>query len=158
MAHPHVLRDIQVHTERSFDRVSPRSWFASLAGVAHLVLRAGAGVLFMEHGLQKLFGALGGFGGTPGATAPLASLMGFAGIIETVGGALLVLGLLTRFVGTILMCEMLYAYATAHLPHGGWPIQNGGELALLYACVFFFLATHGAGPASVDRSIRRGTL
>jgi putative oxidoreductase len=158
MAHPHVLRDFHLHTERSSDRATFRSLSSSLAGAAHFVLRAGAGLLFMEHGLQKLFGAFGGFGGTPGATAPIASMMGFAGILELIGGALLVLGLLTRFVGAILMFEMLYAYATAHMPHGGWPIQNGGELALLYACVFFYLATHGAGPASVDNSIRRGAL
>ena len=114
------------------------------------ILRIGAGLLFMQHGLQKLFGMFGGFGGTPGATAPLDSLMGVAGILELVGGALLVAGLFVRPVALILAAEMVVAYFKAHLPQGGMPIQNGGELALLYALVFAFLAARGAGPASVD--------
>jgi putative oxidoreductase len=114
------------------------------------VLRIGAGLLFMQHGLQKLFGMFGGFGGTPGATAPLDSLLGVAGILEVVGGALLVAGLFVRPVALILAVEMVVAYFQAHLPQGGMPIQNGGELALLYALVFVFLAARGAGPASVD--------
>lgn len=114
------------------------------------VLRIGTGLLFMQHGLQKLFGMLGGFGGTPGATAPLDSLMGVAGILELVGGALLVAGLFVRPVALILAVEMVVAYLYSHMPQGGMPIQNGGELALLYALVFAFLAARGAGPASVD--------
>ena len=114
------------------------------------ILRIGAGLLFMQHGLQKLFGMLGGFGGTPGATAPLDSLMGVAGVLELVGGALLVAGLFVRPVALILAAEMIVAYFKSHLPQGGMPIQNGGELALLYALVFTFLAARGAGPASVD--------
>lgn len=114
------------------------------------ILRIGAGLLFMQHGLQKLFGILGGFGGTPGATAPLASLMGIAGILELVGGAMLVAGLFVRPVALILAAEMVVAYFYSHMPQGGMPIQNGGELALLYALVFGFLAARGAGPASVD--------
>jgi putative oxidoreductase len=153
MAHPHVLRDDRIHA-----RETPiaRPTTASLASIAYVVLRAGSGLLFMQHGLQKIFGVLGGFGGTPGATAPIASMMGFAGVLELVGGALLILGLLTRPVALVLMLEMLWAYVSVHMPKGGWPIQNGGELALLYAFVFAFLATHGAGPMSVDGSIRRG--
>jgi putative oxidoreductase len=114
------------------------------------ILRIGAGLLFMQHGLQKLFGMLGGFGGTPGATAPLDSLMGVAGILELVGGALLVAGLFVRPVALILAAEMVIAFFQAHLPQGGMPFQNGGELALLYALVFAFLAARGAGPVSVD--------
>lgn len=120
------------------------------APAALAILRIGAGLLFMQHGLQKLFGMFGGFGGTPGATAPLDSLMGVAGILETVGGALLVAGLFVRPVALILLVEMVVAYFRAHLPQGGMPIQNGGELALLYALIFAFLCARGAGPASVD--------
>lgn len=120
------------------------------APAALAVLRIGAGLLFMQHGLQKLFGMFGGFGGAPGATAPLDSLLGVAGILELVGGALLVAGLFVRPVALILALEMVIAYFQAHLPQGGMPIQNGGELALLYALVFGFLAARGAGPASVD--------
>jgi putative oxidoreductase len=120
------------------------------APAALAILRIGAGLLFMQHGLQKLFGMFGGFGGTPGATAPLDSLMGVAGVLEVVGGALLIAGLFVRPVALILAIEMVVAYFQAHLPQGGMPIQNGGELALLYALIFAFLAARGAGPASVD--------
>jgi len=123
---------------------------ASLGPIAHAVLRIGAGLLFMQHGLQKLFGMFGGFGGTPGATAPLASQMGLAGILETGGGLLLVLGLFTRPVAFLLAGEMLVAYFQAHFPRGGWPLENGGELPLLFVVVFLFLAANGAGPASLD--------
>jgi putative oxidoreductase len=121
----------------------------------HAVFRIGVGLLFLQHGLQKVFGMLGGFGGTPGATAPLGSLLGVAGLMELIGGALLVVGFLVRPVAAVLVLEMLVAFAKAHLPRGGWPIQNGGELALLFALAFVFLAGHGAGRASVDSWLAR---
>jgi putative oxidoreductase len=105
---------------------------------AYLVLRIGTGLLFMAHGLQKLFGFFGGLGN--GATAPLASKLGVAGVLELVGGLLLALGLFTRPVALVLAGEMVIAYVTAHLPRGLVPLQNGGELALLYALIFVFLA------------------
>jgi putative oxidoreductase len=114
-----------------------------------LVLRVGAGLLFLQHGLQKLFGLLGG------NPVPLASLMGVAGVMELVGGVLLVLGLWTRPTAFLLACEMAAAFIIAHLPRGGWPVQNGGELPLLYVCVFLFLALAGPGPASLDATLRR---
>ena len=116
----------------------------------HAILRIGSGILFMQHGLQKLFGMFGGFGDTPGATAQLASQMGVAGVIETFGGLLIVLGLFTRPVALVAALEMLGAYVIAHLPRGGWPIENGGELSLLFALVFAFFAANGAGPWSLD--------
>jgi putative oxidoreductase len=116
---------------------------------AHALLRIGSGLLFLQHGLQKLFGLLGG------SAVPVGSLLGLAGILETVGGVLLVVGLWTRPVAFVLMGQMLTAFLIAHLPKGGWPIQNGGELPLLYAVVFAFLATAGASPASVDTLERR---
>jgi putative oxidoreductase len=152
MAHPHAIHDVRVRD----DRVAGRSALAALAPLTHVVLRAGSGLLFMEHGMQKLLGLLGGFGGTPGATAPLMTQMGLAGVLELFGGLLLVLGLFTRPVAAILCLEMLVAYVQAHLPQGGWPIENGGELALLYAIVFAYLAAHGGGPLSLDRQIWRG--
>lgn len=115
----------------------------------HALLRIGAGLLYMEHGLQKLFGLFGGMGPS-GGTVPLVSLMGLAGVLESGGGLLLVLGLFTRPVATILVLEMLYAFLTVHLPQGGAPIQNHGELPLLYALIWAFLAGNGAGPASLD--------
>ena len=129
---------------------SPGSTWNRAAGpVTQAVLRIGAGLLFMQHGAQKLFGLLGGVDGA-GATVPLVSQLGLAGVLELGGGLLLVLGLFTRPVAALLALEMLAAYAIAHLPQGGFPVQNGGELALLYALVFVFFAGAGAGPASLD--------
>jgi len=118
-------------------------------------VRIGAALLFMQHGVQKLFGLLGGVGGS-GATVELFSLYGLAGVLEFFGGALIALGLLTRPVAIVLALEMIAAYFIAHAPQGGFPIQNGGELALLYALVFAFLATGGPGLFSLDaRSLRK---
>jgi putative oxidoreductase len=128
---------------------------ASIAPWTHALLRIGGGLLFMEHGLQKLFGMFGGIGATPGATVPLVSQMGLAGVLETFGGLLLVLGLLTRPVALVLAGEMLVAFLQAHLPRGGVPLQNRGELPLLYMLVFLFFAGHGAGPASIDTRSHR---
>jgi putative oxidoreductase len=128
--------------------LTARAW--DFAPTAVAILRIGTGLLFMQHGLQKLFGLFGGFGGTPGATAPLMSQMGLAGVLELGGGLLLVLGLFVRPVALILMIEMIVAYVMAHLPNGAVPIENGGELALLYGLIFLFLAARGAGPVSVD--------
>lgn len=119
-----------------------------LTGVAratHAVLRIGAGLLFMQHGVQKLFGWLEG----PGPV-PLVSQMGLAGVLETFGGLLIVLGLFTRPVALLLMLQMIVAYVQAHVPQGPWPILNGGEPALLFALAWAFLAANGAGPLSLD--------
>jgi putative oxidoreductase len=132
-------------TEDAPARAMPARWAPGL----HALLRIGAGLLFMEHGLQKLFGLFGGMGPS-GGSVPLISQMGLAGVLECGGGILLVLGLFTRPVAVVLLLEMLYALLTVHLPKGGAPIQNGGELALLYGLVFAFLAGNGAGPASLD--------
>lgn len=121
-----------------------------LVGAGHAVLRVGAGLLFLMHGLPKHFGLFGGMGADGGA-AELGSLMGLAGILEVYGGALIVLGLFTRPVAAILGIEMVWAYVRAHLPQGWIPYENGGELALLYLSVWIFLAAAGAGPWSIDR-------
>src|SRR5262249_11434038 len=81
----------------------------------HAVLRIGSGLLFIEHGLSKLFGVMGGFG-TPGVTAQLASRFGVAGVLETAGGIFLILGLLTRPIAVVLLAEMVVAFAISHLP------------------------------------------
>ena len=110
---------------------------------AYAMLRIVAGLLFLFHGLQK-FGLLGG------QMVPLASLVGAAAVIETVGGLLIMIGLATSPVAFLCSGEMAYAYFTAHQPRGTWPIQNGGELSALYAFIFLFIATRGAGMLSVD--------
>lgn len=132
----------------------PFGALARLAGPTHALLRIGAGLLFMEHGAQKLFGALGGMDGQ-GAKAELMSQMGLAGVLEFFGGFLIAIGLATRPVAAILCLQMIAAYFIAHFPQGGLPIQNQGELALLYALVWAYFAGNGAGPASVDAALAR---
>ena len=126
-----------------------RPFFEWTGPTTHTLLRIAAALLFMQHGVQKLFGWLGGAGGS-GATVPLASLAGVAGILELFGGALLLVGLLTRPLALVLAGEMVVAYVIAHMPQGGFPVQNQGELALLFAAVFAFLFGNGAGPWSLD--------
>jgi putative oxidoreductase len=118
------------------------------------LMRIVVGFLFMEHGLQKIFGLLGGSGGH-GATAHFISWVWVAGILEVVGGLLILIGLFTTPVAFVLCGEMAVAYFWAHAPHGFWPLVNHGELAVLYCFVFLFLAVAGGGPASADHLIRR---
>ena len=93
---------------------------------AHVLLRIFTGALMAQHGAQKLFGVLGGFG-MPGGTAPMWHQFWVAGILELAGGLLLILGLFTRVTGFILAGEMAVAYFTVHAKQGFWPIQNKGS-------------------------------
>ena len=127
----------------------------ALARFSYAALRILTGLLFMQHGAQKLFGMLGGVDGH-GATAQMASLAGLAGVLEFVGGLLIVIGLFTRIVAFILSGEMAYAYWMVHVAHGGLiPIRNRGEFAALLCFVFLFLAFNGAGAWSVDAQRER---
>jgi putative oxidoreductase len=112
------------------------------------VLRIVTGFLFLEHGLQKLFGMLGGL--PPGVTAEPFSLVWVAGVLETFGGAMILSGLFTQIVSFILCGMMAYAYFSAHAPQGFWPMLNGGELAVLYCFIFLYLTFAGPGPWSLD--------
>jgi putative oxidoreductase len=114
------------------------------------VLRIVTGFLFLQHGLQKLFGMLGG------TQVELMSLMGLAGILEGVGGLLIMLGLFTRPVAFMLAGEMAFAYFMGHLPQGFWPAMNGGELAALYSFIFLYFSTAGPGRFSLDGVMQRG--
>jgi putative oxidoreductase len=118
-------------------------------------LRVMSGIMLAQHGAQKMLGQLGGYGGTPGATAELMSRSGAAGMLELVGGLLLAIGLFTRSVAFILSGLMAFAYFLAHAPDGFWPILNRGELAALYCFVFLLIAAMGPGAASVDGLLRR---
>ena len=125
------------------------------ARVTHALLRILTGLLFMQHGAQKLFGMLGGVDGH-GGTVQLATLAGLAGVLELLGGFLVVIGLFTRVVAFILAGEMAYAYWMVHVAHGGLiPIVNHGEFAALLCFVFLFLAFNGAGEWSVDAARER---
>ncbi|HVR43716.1 MAG TPA: DoxX family protein [Thermoanaerobaculia bacterium] len=116
------------------------------------VLRIVTALLFMQHGTQKL---LGFPGGSEGGGPPLMSLIGLAGILELVGGLLIVIGLLTRPVAFILSGEMAVAYFMVHAPQGPWPLLNQGELPALYCFIFLYLAVAGGGVWSLDDAIAR---
>jgi putative oxidoreductase len=120
-----------------------------LEGLALTLLRVVVAFLFIQHSAQKLFGALGGH------PVPFASMLGAAGVIELVGGVLIFLGLFTRAAAFILAGEMASAYFMVHAPRGFlWPVANGGEPAVVYCFLFLYLWTRGAGPISLDASMR----
>ena len=107
----------------------PEAWAPHLRSALRMV----AGFLFMAHGTQKLFGAPAA---GPRDPVELLSLLGVAGVLETFGGLLLVLGLFTRPVAFLLSGEMAVAYFLRHQPQGVWPILNRGELSALYCFLF----------------------
>ena len=122
------------------------------------LLRIVTGYLFITHGTAKLLGMpyVKMFEGVQ-----LMSMIGAAGILELVGGALIILGLFTRPVAFILSGEMAFAYFIGHAPKGlvVVPMLNGGELAVLYCFLFLFFAAAGAGAWSVDAMMRgRGAV
>ena len=119
--------------------------------ITFVLLRIVAGFLYLQHGGQKLLGWFGGIG----ASGPLPPLMMVAGVLELVGGTLILLGLFTRPVAFVLAGEMAVAYFMAHFPHGPLPLQNHGEAAALYCFIFLFFAAHGANGFSLDAALRR---
>jgi putative oxidoreductase len=120
--------------------------------VALNLLRIVSGFLFWQHGAQKLFGFPGGE-----PVGDFFGMMGLAGVLELVGGTLLVLGLFTRPVAFVLSGQMAWAYFQVHAPQGFWPIQNGGELAAFYSFLFLYVAARGGGIFSLDglRQLRK---
>lgn len=110
------------------------------------VLRIVAGLLFMQHGLVKHFAFPMAF---PNPIGKFSQLW-FAGAIEIVGGALLVLGLFSRWTAFVCSGLMAFAYFIGHQPRALLPIQNAGNLAILYCFVFFYIFVAGPGPWSVD--------
>jgi len=113
------------------------------------VLRIVSALLFMAHGTGKLF-QFPPVEQFPTGPEPM-TMAWFAGVLELVGGALLTLGLGTRIVAFILSGEMAVAYWMAHAPQAFYPIQNGGELAIMFCFVFLYIASAGGGPWSLDR-------
>jgi len=124
--------------------------FEKASRITYTLLRMVVGLLLLLHGGQKLFGWFGGFGGVPGATAQLMSQMGLAGVLELLGGTALLFGLFTRPAAFLLSGLLAVAYFQAHQPHGVMPIQNHGELAVLFSFTCLLLAAHGAGAFSLD--------
>jgi putative oxidoreductase len=118
-------------------------WTSGILGILRIII----GFLFLQHGTAKLFGIphIAMFDGLQ----PV-SLLGLAGMLELVGGLLIMVGLFTRQTAFILSGEMAFAYFMAHAPHGFLPILNQGELAVVYCFVFLYFAVAGAGAYSID--------
>ena len=113
------------------------------------VTRVVTGLLFLQHGAQKLFGVLG-----REEAVDLFSRLGLAAVIELVGGALIAVGLFTPWVAFIAAGEMASAFFLAHFPRGFWPIMNAGEPAVLFCFVFLYFASRDSGVWSIDRVMR----
>ena len=111
----------------------------------YATLRIIAGLMFAMHGSQKLFAWPGG-----NAALPLASLMGLAGLVESIGGLMIAFGFLTSYAAFIASGEMAAAYFKAHAPQSALPLLNRGELAVLYCFLFLYIAAQGAGDWSLD--------
>lgn len=122
--------------ERVLGRFSPQ---------LYALLRIVSGLLFACHGAQKLIGAFGG------NQPPMFTQLWFAGVIELVGGVLIALGLFASIAALVASGEMAVAYFQAHAPRAVWPIQNQGELAVLYCFLFLYIAARGNGTLSVGR-------
>ncbi len=114
-------------------------------GHIYALVRILAGLLFLCHGLQKIFGL---FGGAPAALP--GPLLWTAGLIELIGGALIAVGLFTGPAAFVCSGMMAVGYFMAHQPQGAIPILNQGELAVLYCWLFLYIAARGAGRWSVD--------
>jgi putative oxidoreductase len=114
------------------------------------VLRIVAALIFFEHGSAKLLGF------PPSDFSPeVMSLPWIAGVLEIVGGGLLVVGLFTRPVAFVLSGLMAVAYWMAHAPQSPYPLLNGGDAAILFCFVFLYIAFAGGGPWSLDALLRR---
>ena len=118
----------------------------------YFVFRVFVGLLFLQHGLQKVFGMFGGIGGN---TVPLMSLFGAAGLIELIAGIAITLGLFTRLAAAASAIEMVVAYFIVHVPNGLIPLVNQGELALLYFASFLVLILYGAGKWSLEKALMK---
>lgn len=122
-----------------------RSWAPYLLSTLRII----TAFLFVQYGSSKLL-ALPAAVMPGGGTAPLASLPGFAGALELVGGALLLVGLFSRPVAFVLAGEMAVAYFMGHAPRGFWPILNEGAPAILFCFLWLYISSAGPGPWSID--------
>ena len=125
----------------------------SLAPQLKSVLRIIAAFLFMQFGMMKLFGYPMAM--PPGNELHAFSQIWFAGVLELVGGGLLLIGLFTRPVAFLLAGEMAVAYFQGHAPNGFWPLVNHGDEAIIFCFVWLYFSAAGAGPWSVDATLKR---
>jgi putative oxidoreductase len=123
-------------------------WTPHILGLLRII----TGFLFLQHGTAKLLGIphVAMFDGVQ-----IMSLMGVAGILELVGGTLILIGLFTRPTAFILSGQMAFAYFMVHASSGFLPILNQGELAVMYCFVFLYFSVAGAGEFSVDAMRKR---
>ena len=108
------------------------------------IVRIVVGLMFMEHGTSKLFAFP-----VPGGHHDPLTLLWFAAVIETVGGALLTLGLMPRLAAFVMSGEMAVGYFMGHAPKGFFPVANGGDAAILYCLIFLYFALAGGGPWAI---------
>lgn len=124
---------------------------ARLRPLAHNAMRIAIGLLYWSHGAQKLFGWFG-----REEPVELMTRFGAAGIIEFFGGLAIVLGVFTQPAAFIASGEMAVAYFWMHVPRGGlWWWANRGELVAIYAFIFLYVATVGAGSFSIDNLLKK---
>jgi putative oxidoreductase len=142
---PVVVRD--VHDGHA----APGPLRAHLPNITLALLRVVAGLMFMQHGVQKLFGALLPADQAWQGAPAIFSMMWVAGVIEIGAGALIALGLFTRLAAFVAAGEMAAAYFMVHHPRSFWPILNGGELAALFCFVFLMFAGVGGTRYSIDQ-------
>jgi putative oxidoreductase len=114
------------------------------------LMRIAFGITFIEHGTQKLFGFP-----VPAPAALGAALLLFTGVLETVGGTLITLGLFARVAAFIVSGEMAVGYWWMHAPRSFYPMGNGGEVMVLYCFAFLYIAAMGPGPLSLDALLKR---
>lgn len=127
-----------------------KDWSPELLSVLRIIVA----FLFIQHGTAKWFAfPAAAFPG--GGVAAVGSLSWFAAVIETIGGALILLGLFTRLTAFILAGEMAFAYFLAHAGRGFWPLLNQGEAAVFYCFTFLYISAVGAGPWSLDALLAR---
>jgi putative oxidoreductase len=132
------------------------AWLSKYQPQLLSILRIVAGLLFLEHGMQKLLHFPPMPAAMMAAIPPgMMPVILAAGAIELVGGALIALGLFSRLAAFICSGEMAVAYWIAHFPRGGFfPAVNGGDAAILFCFVFLFIAAAGPGPWTLSRSAR----
>ncbi len=126
---------------------SSSNFLSGYEGYFYFVFRVVIGLLFLLHGIPKLQGVFGG------KTAVL-SLMSLAGVVEVVGGILIVLGLLTRYAAAVSAIQMVFAYFMVHAPNGLSPIANRGEPAVLFFVAFLVLFAYGAVWWGLDKKFK----
>jgi len=126
-----------------------KKFLGVFSGTIYGVMRIVVGFLFLCHGAQKVFGVLGG------EKVELVSMIGLAGVIELVGGALIMVGLFASAAAFLCSGLMAFAYFMAHAGEGLLPINNGGELAVVYCFLFLYIAARGAGKLSLASAMNK---